>query len=134
MQTFEFLTLIFFLLPYITGALRAILMPEQYRNAEIRFYQSGKPHVFQWFTFGFNGLALVFLILHFLLETAQAAQILLYAMVILYELMIPFHFMPFFRDRMVSSLKQKSNEKYRRSGLNHIGIAVVIILLPVLFG
>ena len=133
MQTFDLLALVTFLLSYAGSALRAVAMPDSFRNAEIEFYRSGKPGVFELLTFGLNGLALAFLVIHFVMETAQWYHALMYAMIILFDLMTPFHFMPFFRDRMVSSLKQKTAEQYRSSGLKRLGIAAVMVLLPLVY-
>ena len=47
MQTFELLTMIAFLTMYLGSALRAIIAPESYRQAEINFYKTGKPGVFE---------------------------------------------------------------------------------------
>lgn len=134
MQTFEFVTMIAFLVMYLGSAFRAIATPEQYRNAEITFYKTGKPTFFESFSFGLTGAAFVFLIIHFVTESARVSQTLLYAMVILFEIMMPFHFMPFFRERMSSSLKKKTPVQYRSSGLKRLAIGAAIILLPIIYG
>ncbi len=134
MQTFELLALVAFLASYLLSALRAIATPEQYREREIEFYRSGKLGVFELATFVLTGLALGLLIVHFVLETPKISQILLYAMIIIFDVMMPFHFFPFFRNRMVSSLKQKTAAQYRSSGLKRLAIAAVIILIPLIYG
>ncbi|MDT8323585.1 MAG: hypothetical protein RRA94_05715 [Bacteroidota bacterium] len=133
MQTFELLTMVAFLIMYLGSALRAILAPEAYRDAEIAFYKSGKPGAFELLSFSFTSLAFVLLIVHFVLETASAGQLVLYVMVILFEIILPFHFMPFYRDRMVSSLNRKTPGEYRSSGLKRLGIGVIIIVLPIIW-
>jgi hypothetical protein len=133
MQTFELLALVTFLTSYLLSALRAIATPEQYRDREIEFYRSGKPGVFELVSFVLTGLALGFLIVHFVLETPKISQLLLYGMIIIFDLMMPFHFFPFFRDRMASSLKQKTADQYRSSGLKRLAIAALIILLPLIY-
>ncbi|MCB2203972.1 hypothetical protein KQI65_04430 [bacterium] len=134
MQTFELLTLVAFLIMYLGSALRAILTPESYREAEITFYKSGKPGAFELISFAFTSLAFILLIVHFVMETAQVGQILLYAMVILFEIILPFHFMPFYRDRMVSTLNKKTPAEYRSSGMKRLAIGAIIILLPMIYG
>lgn len=134
MQTFELLTMIAFLTMYLGSALRAIVSPADYRQAEIAFYKTGRPGAFELISFALTTLALAFLIIHFVLETASLGQILLYAMVILFELILPFHFMPFYRDRMMRTLQQKTDADYRNSGYKRLAIGTVIILLPLLFG
>lgn len=133
MQTFELLTMTAFLIMYLGSALRAIVAPEAYRNAEIEFYKSGKPGVFEILSFSFTTLAFLLLIMHFVMETASAGQIVLYVMVILFEIILPFHFMPFYRDRMVSSLARKTPAAYRSSGIKRFGIGAIIILLPLIY-
>lgn len=133
MQPFELLTMIAFLVMYLGSALRAITVPEKYRDAEVEFYKTGKPGLFELVGFLFTSLAFAMLILHFMTENARLGQIVLYAMVILFEIIIPFHFMSFYRTRMVSSLKQKTPAEYRSSGWKRIAIGVVIILLPLLY-
>lgn len=133
MQNFEIATLIVFLTMYAGSALRAILDPKGYRESEIAFYRSGRPGTFELLTFLMTGAALALLIVHFVLETAKVSQVLLYAMVILFDLMIPFHFMPFFRERMASSLKQKSDAQYRSSGFKRLAIAAAIIIIPFIY-
>ena len=133
MQTFELLTMVAFLIMYLGSALRAITTPEQYRDAEVEFYKTGKPGVFELIGFIFTSLAFALLILHFVTETARLGQIVLYAMVILFEIIMPFHFMSFYRSRMVSSLKQKTPAEYRSSGLKRLAIGGVIVLLPLIY-
>lgn len=133
MQTFELLTMIAFLTMYLGSALRAIIAPGSYRQAEINFYRTGKPGVFELLSFALTSLALALLIVHFVLETAHLSQIVLYVMVILFEVILPFHFMPFYRDRMVKTLKNKSDSDYRNSGLKRLAIGAVIILLPLIY-
>ena len=134
MQTFEFATMVAFLIMYLGSAFRAIATPDQYRDAEIVFYKTGKPALFELLSFVLTGAAFVLLVMHFVLETAKVSQILLYAMVLLFDIMMPFHFMPFFRDRMAGSLKQKSASQYRNSGLKRLAIGAAIILLPMIYG
>lgn len=134
MQTFELLTMIAFLTMYLGSALRAIVAPSQYRQAEITFYKTGRPGVFELLSFTLTTLALIFLILHFILETASLGQIVLYAMVILFEVILPFHFMPFYRDRMVRTLHNKTDTDYRNSGFKRLAIGAVIIVLPLIYG
>ncbi len=134
MQTFEFATMIVFLLMYLGSALRAIAAPEQYRDAELTFYKSGKPAVFELLSFILTGAAFALLIVHFVLEAPHVSQILLYAMVVLFDIMLPFHFMPFFRERMASSLKQKTAAQYRSSGMKRLAIGAAIVLLPLIYG
>ena len=134
MQTFELYALIVFLLSYVGSALRAIVMPEQFRDSELEFYKSGKPGIFEIANFALTGAAFVLLVVHLVTETPHLYQILLYGMIILFDMMIPFHFMKFFRDRMVGTLKQKTAEQYRSSGLKRLGIAAVIVLLPLIYG
>ncbi len=134
MQTFELLTLIAFLTMYLGSALRAIIAPAQYRQSEIAFYKTGRPGVFEMLSFGLTSLALVFLIIHFVLESASLGQIVLYAMVILFEIILPFHFMSFYRDRMVRTLQNKTDADYRNSGYKRLAIGAVIILLPLIYG
>ena len=133
MQTFELLTTVAFLLMYAGSALRAILAPERYREAEIAFYRSGKPAVFELLGFVLTGIAFVLLIIHFVVETPRIGQLLLYAMVIIFDIMLPFHFLPFFRERMSSSLKQKTPAQYRSSGYKRLAIAAAIIVLPYIY-
>ncbi len=133
MQTFELLTMTAFLIMYLGSALRAVITPEAYRDAEIAFYKSGKPGAFELLSFSFTTLAFMLLILHFVMETASVGQIVLYAMVILFEIILPFHFMPFYRDRMVSSLAKKTPAEYRSSGIKRFGIGAIIILLPLIY-
>ena len=133
MQTFELLTMTAFLIMYLGSALRAVITPEAYRDAEIAFYKSGKPGAFELLSFSFTTLAFMLLILHFVMETASVGQIVLYAMVILFEIILPFHFMPFYRDRMVSSLAKKTSAEYRSSGVKRFGIGAIIILLPLIY-
>ncbi|MBN1448232.1 MAG: hypothetical protein JXA28_09905 [Bacteroidetes bacterium] len=133
MQTFELLTMIAFLTMYMGSALRAIVAPGAYREAEIAFYNTGKPGIFEIFSFSLTSLALGTLVAHFVLETAHVGQIVLYAMVILFELILPFHFMPFYRDRMVRTLKNKTDADYRSSGYKRLAIGAVIILLPLIY-
>ncbi len=134
MQTLELFALIAFLTSYVGSALRAIATPEQYRTSEMEFYRSGKPGWFELVNFALTGMAFVLLVAHFILEIPRVSQILLYAMIILFDLMIPFHFMKFFRDRMVGTLKQKTAAQYRNSGLKRLAIAAAIILLPLIYG
>jgi hypothetical protein len=134
MQTFELLATIVFLVMYAGSAVRAIIAPEQYRDSEIAFYKSGRPALFELTGFVLTGAAFVLLVLHLTLETPLISQLLLYGMVMLFALMLPFHFLPFFRERMASSLKQKSAEKYRGSGLKRLAIAAAIVLLPLIYG
>ena len=134
MQTFELLTTAVFLIMYAGSALRAIIAPEHYRSAEVAFYKSGKPALFELLSFMLTGAAFVLLVMHFVLETPRVSQVLLYGMVILFDLMLPFHFMPFFRERMASSLQQKSAEKYRGSGLKRLAIAAAIVVIPLIYG
>jgi hypothetical protein len=134
MQTFELLTMVSFLAAYVAGALRAIVTPELFREREIEFYRSGRPGIFEIWTFSLQGLALGMLAAHFVLETPKVSQILLYGMVIVFDLMIPFHFLPFFRDRMASTLKQKTAVQYRSSGMKRLILAAGIILLPLIYG
>ncbi|MDX9758122.1 MAG: hypothetical protein RBU27_03085 [Bacteroidota bacterium] len=134
MQLFELLTTIAFLTMYAGSALRAIIAPASYRAAEIAFYKSGKPALLELAAFVLTGVAFVFLLVHFIIEIPRVSQILLYGMVILFEIMLPFHFLPFFRDRMVSTLSVKTAEKYRSSGLTRLGIAALIILIPLIYG
>ncbi len=133
MQTFELLTMVAFLLMYLGSAFRAIVAPEAYRDAEIAFYKSGKPGVFEIASFALTSLAFILLIVHFVLETAAMGQIVLYAMVILFEIILPFHFMSFYRDRMVSTLGKKTAAEYRSSGMKRLAIGAVIILLPLIY-
>jgi hypothetical protein len=126
--------MIAFLVMYLGSALRAVAMPEQYRQAELEFYRTGKPGLFELIGFAFTSIAFALLIVHFVTETALIAQIVLYAFVIMFELIMPFHFMSFYRDRMASSLKKKTSAEYRSSGLKRIGIAALIILLPLIYG
>ncbi|MBE0643624.1 MAG: hypothetical protein IH600_06055 [Bacteroidetes bacterium] len=134
MQTFELAAMIVFLVMYIGSALRAITAPEQYRSAEIAFYKSGKPAMFELLSFVLTGAAFALLILHFVLETARLSQIVLYAMIILFDVMLPLHFTPFFRDRMAGSLKQKTPAQYRNSGWKRMAIGAAIILIPIIYG
>ena len=134
MQTFELLTMIAFLTMYLGSAMRAIIAPAQYRESEIAFYKTGRPGAFELLSFVFTMLAFVFLIVHFVLETASLGQIVLYAMVILFEIILPFHFMPFYRDRMVRTLQRKTDSDYRNSGYKRLAIGAVIILLPLIYG
>ena len=134
MQTFELATLLAFLVMYVGSALRAIVDPKGYRESEISFYRSGRPGLFELLTFGLTGVALAFLIIHFVLETARVSQILLYAMVILFSIMVPFHFMPFFRERMTSTLRQKTDAQYRSSGYKRLAIAAVMVVIPLIYG
>ncbi|PLX31545.1 MAG: hypothetical protein C0600_05610 [Ignavibacteria bacterium] len=133
MQTFELLTMIAFLIMYLGSALRAITMPDQYRDAEVEFYKTGKPGLFELVGFVFTSLAFALLIVHFVTEPARLGQVVLYAMVILFEIIMPFHFMSFYRSRMVSSLKNKTPADYKSSGLKRMAIGVVIILLPLIY-
>ena len=134
MQLFEFLTTLAFLTMYAGSALRAIIAPEAYRSAEIAFYKSGKPALFELAAFVLTGAAFVLLVIHFVTETPRVSQILLYGMVILFDIMLPFHFLPFFRERMASTLSVKTPEKYRSSGLTRLGIAALIVLFPLIYG
>lgn len=134
MQPFELLTTIVFLTMYAGSALRAIIAPEAYRAAEILFYKNGKPALFELAAFVLTGVAFLLLLVHFVIETPRVSQILLYGMVILFEVMLPFHFMPFFRERMASTLSAKTPAKYRSSGLTRLGIAALIVLLPLIYG
>jgi len=133
MQTYEFLAMIVFLVMYLGSAVRAIIAPGAYREAEIAFYKSGKPGIFEQLSFILTSLALAFLVLHFVFETPRLGQIVLYAMVILFELILPFHFMPFYRDRMVRTLQNKSDADYRSSGYRRLVIGAVIVLLPLIY-
>ncbi len=134
MQTFELATMIVFLIMYLGSALRAIMTPDQFRDAEIAFYKSGKPALFELLSFVLTVAAFVLLIMHFVLETAHLSQSLLYGMVILFDIMLPFHFMPFFRERMSSSLKKKTAAQYRSSGMKRLAIGAAIVLLPIIYG
>ena len=134
MQTFELLSMVAFLTMYLGSALRAIAMPEAYRQAELAFYKTGKPGVFELISFMLTSLAFVLLVVHFVMEPARLGQVVLYAMVILFEIIMPFHFMPFYRDRMVSSLGKKTAAEYRSSGMKRLGIGAIIILLPMIYG
>ncbi|MBR9977439.1 MAG: hypothetical protein KFH87_05070 [Bacteroidetes bacterium] len=134
MQTFELLTMVTFLTMYLGSAIRAIVAPDGYRAAEIAFYASGKPALFELAGFLLTGVAFVFLVLHFILEPVQLAQSLLYALVLLITLMMPFHFIRFYRERMTHSLKKKSSAAYRSSGVKRIVIGAAIVLLPYIYG
>ncbi|MFZ1731890.1 MAG: hypothetical protein WBQ23_13305 [Bacteroidota bacterium] len=133
MQTFELATMITFLAMYVGSAMRAIAAPDQYRESEIAFYKTGKPAIFELLSFLLTGAAFVLLMLHFVMEKAHMSQALLYGMVILFDIMLPFHFTPFFRERMASSLKKKTASQYRSSGLKRLAISAVIILLPIIY-
>lgn len=133
MQTFELLTTIVFLLMYAGSALRAIIAPERYREAELAFYRSGKPALFELLGFVLTGAAFALLIVHFVVETPRLGQLLLYAMVIIFDIMLPFHFLPFFRERMAGSLKQKTPDQYRNSGYKRLAISAAIIILPLIY-
>jgi uncharacterized protein YjeT (DUF2065 family) len=133
MQTFELLTMVAFLIMYLGSAMRAITSPEAFRQSEVAFYKTGKPGVFEILSFSFTSLAFMLLIAHFVMETAHLGQIVLYAMVILFEIIVPFHFMPFYRDRMVSTLGKKTAAEYRSSGMKRLAIGAIIILLPLIY-
>ena len=133
MQTFELLTMAVFLLMYAGSALRAILAPDRYREAEVAFYKSGRPALFELIGFVLTGAAFALLIVHFVVETPRLGQALLYAMVILFDIMMPFHFLPFFRERMSSSLKKKTPAEYRSSGYKRLAIAAAIVLIPLIY-
>ena len=133
MQTFELLTMAVFLLMYAGSALRAILAPDRYREAEVAFYKSGRPALFELIGFVLTGAAFALLIVHFVVETPRLGQALLYAMVILFAIMMPFHFLPCFRERMSSSLKKKTPAEYRSSGYKRLAIAAAIVLIPLIY-
>ena len=133
MQTFEASALILFVVSYLFGALRSYFTPEVYRQEELQFYKSGKPSTMLLVSFLLASAAFVMLIVHFILEDIRIGQLVLYYQVILFEIVFPFHFMPFFRDRMVKTLTKKTAADYRKHGLKRLAIAVVIIALPFIY-
>ena len=132
MQPFELATFLTFISSYLVAASRAIFTPLDYRDAEIRFYQSGRPGGLELATFVLGGAAFAVMLAHFIFEHARLGEIVLYAQVSLFVLVLPFHFMPFLRKRMVSTLSRKSRVDYTHSGFKKIFIALVMVLLPVI--
>jgi hypothetical protein len=132
MQKFETLTLVVFLVPYLLTAIRAITMPAQYKEAEIQFYKTGKPALFDLLFFVLSSAAFVLLVMHFSTEKARMAQLVLYVLVIMTEATIPLTFFPFLRERTKSTLKRKTTVDYRNAGLRKLAIATVMVALPFL--
>jgi hypothetical protein len=132
MKPFELATMALFLSSYLFTALRAILTPDAYRSNEVKFYKQGTMVWDVLLPFVLGALAFPALLLHFVMEPARLGEILLYAQVMLFLVIMPMHFMPFMRNRMTRTLSGKSNADYRKSGLQKIAIAAVMIALPFL--
>jgi hypothetical protein len=132
MQKYETLTLVVFLVPYLLTAGRAIAMPAQYKEAEIQFYKTGKPALFDLLFFVLSTAAFALLVMHFSTETPRMAQLVLYVLVIMTEATIPLLFFPFLRERTKSTLNRKTTGDYRNAGLRKVAIAAVMIALPLI--
>ncbi len=132
MQTFEFFALVFFLHAYLLQALRSIAYPVKYREAEIRFYKTGKPGLFEYTVWGFIAAALAALLAHFITEQPRIGQLLLYIQTLMFALSAPLNFIPFLRTRTKNTLNAKSASDYRSSGLRRLLIAAIMIILPLI--
>ena len=133
MQPYEIATLSLFAAYSAMQALRALLAPGKYKEAELRFYKTGKPDLFDAAVFVLTGAALVALILHFTAERARLGQLLLYVQVILFAATLPLNFMPFLRERTKSTLNRKSTADYKSSGLKKLVLIAITVLAPFIF-
>ncbi|MDH7515393.1 MAG: hypothetical protein QHI48_05945 [Bacteroidota bacterium] len=134
MQPFELATLVLFLASYLLPAVRAILRPVSFREAEIVFYKTGKPRLFEILVWVLIGASVVTLIIHFAVEKPRVGQLLLYVMVLMFALVVPLNFVPFLRTRTQKTLNEKSAADYRASGIRKIAVAALIVLLPFIIG
>jgi hypothetical protein len=132
MQPFEIATLALFLISYLYSAVRSIATPEQYRSAEVEFYKTGKQHPVDRIMFGVGALSFVTLMIHFAREPFHVGQLVLYAQVVLFLVVLPMHYIDVARKRMSKTLGTKSNKDYRNSGLKKFAIAAVMIALPLI--
>jgi hypothetical protein len=133
MQTIETIALAVFLLMYLMSAVRALTAPMAFREAELSFYKTGKPGPFLLANFVLGSLAFALVVVHLLFETPRIAEGILYFQVVMFEIVLPFHFMPFFRQRMVNTLGKKTADQYRSLGWKRIAIAVVMVAVPLLY-
>ncbi|MBL0176449.1 MAG: hypothetical protein IPP94_14495 [Ignavibacteria bacterium] len=130
MQKFETLSLILFLCAYLLTAIRAIATPAQYKEAELRFYKTGKPGSFDLLFFALSSAAFAMLLVHFITEVPKLGQLVLYVQIIMTELTIPLNFISFLRDRTKNTLNKKTSADYRNAGLRKFAIAAVMLILP----
>ena len=133
MQPIATLALAVFLLMYLMSAIRALVSPASFREAELQFYKTGHPGFFILATFSLGSLSFALVVVHLIFETINPGQAILYFQVVLFEIVMPFHFMPFFRQRMVSTLGQKSQAQYRSLGWKRIAISTAMIALPLIY-
>lgn len=132
MQPLELTGLILFLISYLYAGFRALLTPEGYREEEIRFYTKGGMKADEYIVFGFGLLAFIVVIFHAILEGPRMGQILLYGQVVMFVLVLPFHFMSLFRGRMSSTLKKKTDKEYKSAGTRKIIVSALMILAPII--
>jgi hypothetical protein len=131
MQPLEITGLVLFLVSYLYSGFRALLTPEGYREEELRFYSKGGMRMDEIIVFGAGALSFLVVILHAFFETLRVGEILLYAQVILFVIVLPFHFMDLYRGRMVSTLKKKSDKDYKNAGFRKVVVSGLMILAAV---
>lgn len=132
MQPLEFTGLVLFLVSYLYSGFRALVTPEGYREEELRFYTKGGMKTDEIIVFGAGALSFIIVILHAFFETLRIGEILLYAQVIMFVIILPFHFMDLFRGRMVSTLKKKTDKDYKNAGFRKVVISGLMILAAVI--
>lgn len=119
-----------FVLSYLIASARGLTAPGEYRDAEVEFYRTGKPGGLLIMLFLLNELAFVIAVVHAVTEGVVLGFGLMYAMTAMQSLLLPFHFLPFFRSRMVTSLRLKTESEYRSAALKKLIIAGGMVLFP----
>ena len=131
-QPLEITGLVLFLISYMYSGFRALITPTGYREEELRFYGKGGMKFDEIVVFGAGAASFVVVLLHVIFETPRVGEILLYGQVILFVMVLPFHFLSLFRGRMASTLKKKSDKDYKNAGLRKIVVSGLMILAAVI--
>ena len=133
-QLWEWLAIGTFALGFFVGTIELFMNPAKFKAKEILFFQDHKTVGFlDKLLFALAAASFAFLMIHFIVEQINIAQIFGYLMIIMYAVSFPLFFLSdSYSQHMLENAKKASLHKYILSGFARIVAIVIMIVVPVM--